>query len=140
MSLELDARHTKVAAGNIDRAGLSGAVEIIVGPAIESLRTLVTRNGPGYDFIFIDADKESTTEYFDLSLQLSHAGSLIVVDNVVRGGRIAHEANGDTSVQGMQRFLDALASERRVSTTAIQTVGSKGHDGFVLALVTNGAG
>ena len=76
------------------------------------------RNGPGYDFIFIDADKESTTEYFDLSLQLSHAGSLIVVDNVVRGGRIAHEANGDTSVQGMQRFLDALASERRVSATA----------------------
>lgn len=140
VSLELDARHAAVAAANIDRAGLSEVVEIIVGPAIESLQALVARNEPGYDFVFIDVDKALTTEYFALSLQLSHVGSLIVVDNVVRGGRIAHEAEGDASVQGMQRFLDALANESRVSATAIQTVGSKGHDGFVLAIVTSKIG
>jgi len=138
VSLEADPRHAAVAQANIDRAGLSGAVEIIVGPAAETLPSLVAQQAATFDFVFIDADKAATTEYFAWSLQLSHLGSLIVVDNVIRGGKVIDEASSDVSVQGMRRFFDHLASERRVSATAVQTVGSKGHDGFVLALVTGG--
>jgi predicted O-methyltransferase YrrM len=136
ITLETDPRHAAVAEANIAGAGLSDVVKIIVGPAAETLPKLVAENGPGFDFVFIDADKASTTEYFAWSLRLSHVGTLIVVDNVVRGGKLADLSNDDPSVRGMQRFVDSLASEPRVSATAVQTVGSKGHDGFVLALVT----
>jgi predicted O-methyltransferase YrrM len=138
VTLEVDPRHAAVAQANIDCAGLSDVVEIIVGPAAETLPGLVTQRGLSFDFVFIDADKPSTTEYFAWSLQMSHVGSLIVVDNVVRGGKVVDDESDDPAVQGMQRFLDSLASEPRVSATAVQTVGSKGHDGFVLALVTDG--
>lgn len=140
VSLEADARHAAIARNNIALAGLSDVVEIIVGEAAKTLPTLVAKVPPGFDFVFIDADKASTTEYFAWSLKLSHLGSLIVVDNVVRGGKVADQASRDPNVVGMQRFLDSLASEPRVSATAVQTVGSKGHDGFLLAVVTGDAG
>ena len=94
---------------------------------------------PPFDLVFIDADKPSTAEYFAWSLELSHVGTLIVVDNVVRGGQVAESGNDDKNVQGMRRFLVQLANEPRVSATAVQTVGLKGYDGFVLALVTAAA-
>jgi predicted O-methyltransferase YrrM len=136
VSLEADPRHAAIAETNISRAGLSEVVEIIVGPAAETLPKLVAQYGRYFDIVFIDADKPSTTDYFTWSLQLTHVGSLIIVDNVVRGGKVADETSDDPAVQGMQRFFDRLASEPRVSATAIQTVGSKGHDGFVFAMVT----
>ncbi|MGA2528093.1 MAG: O-methyltransferase [Acidimicrobiales bacterium] len=135
ITLEADPRHAAVAEANIAGAGLSDVVRIIVGPASESLPRLAAENGPGFDFVFIDADKANTTEYFAWSLRLSHIGTLIVVDNAVRGGKLVDPATDDPDVRGMQRFVDALASEPRVSATVVQTVGSKGHDGFLLALV-----
>ncbi|MGA3355070.1 MAG: O-methyltransferase [Acidimicrobiales bacterium] len=137
VTLEADPRHAAVAEANIARAGLSDVVEIVVGPAAETLPGLVAEGDHSFDFVFIDADKASTTEHFAWSLQLSHIGTLIVVDNVVRGGKIADPTTDDPNVRGMQSFVDSLANEPRVSATAVQTVGSKGHDGFVLALVTS---
>jgi predicted O-methyltransferase YrrM len=135
VSLEADPRHAAVARENIARAGLSDAVEILVGPAAESLPKLRDQRRAPFDFVFIDADKPSTAEYFAWSLEMSHVGTLIVVDNVVRQGQVGESASSDRNVQGMRRFLDQLANEPRVSATAIQTVGVKGHDGFVLAVV-----
>ena len=112
------------------------SVEILVGPAAESIPKLKAQHRPSFDLVFIDADKPATTEYFAWSLEMSHVGSLIIVDNVVRRGQVAEPGSDDRNVQGMRRFLDQLASEPRVSATAVQTVGVKGYDGFVLALVT----
>jgi len=139
VTLEADARHARVAEANIARAGLADRVEVIVGPALESLPSLEARAEAPFDLTFIDADKVPTVEYFTWSLRLSHLGSVIVVDNVVRGGRVADPASDDPSVLGMRRFFEALADEARVMATAVQTVGSKGHDGFVFAVVTGEA-
>ena len=136
VTLEASARHAQVAEANIARAGLADRVEIIVGPALETLPSLAARAEPPFDLTFIDADEVPTLEYFTWSLRLSHLGSVIVVDNVVRGGRVADAASDDPSVLGMRRFFEALADEPRVMATAVQTVGSKGHDGFVFAVVT----
>jgi len=114
-------------------------VEIMVGPAAESLPKLKAQHRPPFDLVFIDADKPSTAEYFAWSLQLSHVGSLIIVDNVVHSGQVSETGIDDPNVRGMRRFLDQVASEPRVSATALQTVGVKGHDGFLLAVVTSEA-
>ena len=119
-----------------ESAGLSEIVEILVGPAAESLPKLKAQHRPPFDLVFIDADKPATAEYFAWSLEMTHVGSLIVVDNVVRRGQVADPGSDDQNVQGMRRFLDRLANEPRVSATALQTVGVKGYDGFLLALVT----
>jgi len=136
VTLETDPRHAAVAEHNIERAGLSDVVEILIGPAAETLPKLAAQHRPPFDLVFIDADKPATAEYLAWSLKLSHVGSLIIVDNVVRRGQVIESGSDDANVQGMRRFLDRLASESRVSATAIQTVGVKGHDGFVLAVVT----
>jgi predicted O-methyltransferase YrrM len=136
VTLEADPRHAAVAQGNISRAGLSDVVEVMLGPAAKTLPTLVAQHRPPFDLVFIDADKSATSEYFAWSLQLTHVGSLIVVDNVVRNGGIVEPGTDDPNIRGMRRFLDHLANEPRVSATAIQTVGVKGYDGFVLAVVT----
>jgi hypothetical protein len=128
-TLEVDARYAEVARTNIERAGLGDVVELRVGPALETLPQLT---GP-FDLVFLDADK---AEYLQWSLKLSRPGTLIVADNVVRGGAIVDPASADPRVRGLQRFYDLLAAEPRVSATAIQTVGSKGYDGFALALVS----
>ena len=130
-TLEIDPKHAEVARSNLARAGLADRVEVKVGPAIQTLPTLT---GP-FDFIFIDADKPSNPDYLTWALKLSRPGSVIVVDNVVRGGGVVNTGGGDPNVVGVRRLVDMLAAEPRLTSTAIQTVGSKGYDGFVLALV-----
>jgi predicted O-methyltransferase YrrM len=136
ISLEADARHAEVARANIARAGLGNRVEVRLGMALDLLPGLAERTEP-FDFVFIDADKPNNAAYFDWALRLSRVGAIIVVDNVVRGGDVIAAASDSPTVQGVHRFLERLSGERRVSATAIQTVGSKGYDGFAIALVTS---
>jgi predicted O-methyltransferase YrrM len=136
ITLEADPKHAEVARANIARAGLAGVVELRLGPALETLPQLAFEGLGLFDLVFIDADKPSTADYFAWALRLSRRGSLIVVDNVVREGAVADAASDDPKVQGVRRFYERLASEPGVSATAIQTVGTKGYDGFAIALVT----
>ena len=131
-TLEVDPKHADVARANLARAGLSAVAEVRVGAALETLPIL---EGP-FDFTFIDADKVNTPEYFAWAVRLSRAGSVIVVDNVVRQGALADAASDDVAVRAMRRFLEEAAREPRVSMTVLQTVGGKGYDGFAIALVT----
>ena len=135
ITLEVDPSYAAVARANIARAGLADLASVVVGPALETLPTLT---GP-FDFIFIDADKPSYTAYLSWALRLSRPGTLIVADNVVRQGAIIDAGSDDPRVQGMRRFLQALAEEPRVTATVLQTVGSKSYDGFALAVVIAGA-
>jgi predicted O-methyltransferase YrrM len=135
VTLEYEQKHAQVAQNNLARAGLSGVVELMLGRAIDLLPKLLGDSRAPFDFIFIDADKQSTAEYFEWSLKLSHSGSIIVVDNVVRSGAVIDAASNDESVKGIRRFLERVSQEPRVTATAIQTVGSKGYDGFVMAVV-----
>jgi predicted O-methyltransferase YrrM len=142
ISLEADPRHAEVARANIAHAGLAGVAEVRVGPALQSLPELVDEGVGPFDLIFIDADKRNNPGYLDWSLRLSRPGTLVIADNVVRAGLILDPDGsdprlGEGGVQALRRFYELLAAEPRVSATAIQTVGSKGHDGFVLALVTD---
>lgn len=139
VTLELEARHAAVARGVFERAGLRGVIDLRQGPALESLRAMPGVEAP-FDLVFIDADKALALEYFDLAVRLSRPGALVIVDNAVRGGSVADPPTGDASAAGMRRLLDALAGDPRVAATALQTVGSKGHDGFVAAVVLPAAG
>lgn len=137
VTLEANAAYAEVARGNIDRAGLAAAVEVRVGNALETLPLLASES-PGlhrFDLVFIDADKPSTPAYFAWALKMSRPGTIIIADNVVRDGAVADASSSDAAVVGMRRFFDVLASEPRVMATALQTVGSKGYDGFAVALV-----
>jgi len=135
VTLEVNPRHAEVARANIARAGLGDRVELRLGPARDTLAQLVSeRRGP-FDLIFIDADKPSYADYFTLSLKLSRVGTVIVADNVIREGAVADPNNTDPWVQGIRRFNRRVADEPRVSATALQTVGSKKHDGFALIVV-----
>jgi len=139
ITLESDPKHASVALANIARAGLAEIVDLRLGPALETLPRLAEeRQGP-FDLIFVDADKEGIPDYFTWALKLSRAGTVIIVDNVVRKGAVIDEASADPSVRGVRRFNEMLAAEPRVSATAIQTVGSKGYDGFAFILVTKEA-
>ncbi len=135
VSLELEPRHADVARKNLERAGLAPRVEILVGPAPASMRTLIDEGVEPFDFIFIDADKEGYPEYLELSLALSRPGTVIVADNIVRMGEVANPDTSDPRVQGVRRFLERAAVESRLQGTAVQTVGSKGYDGFALFVV-----
>jgi len=135
VTLELDPAHAEVARKNVDRAGLGDRVHILVGPASESLAKLAAAHTEPFDFVFIDADKARTEQYFRAALGMSHVGTTIVVDNVVRQGDVLDAATNDANVQGMRSVTEFLSREPSVSATAIQTVGSKGYDGFILALV-----
>jgi predicted O-methyltransferase YrrM len=134
-TLELDPKHARVAAANVRRAGLSRVVEIRQGPALETLPKLeAERKGP-FDLFFIDADKPSNPDYFAWALKLSRPGSVIIVDNVIRDGAVVDGRSRDPDVRGVRRLNDMIAAEPRVIATEIQTVGSKGYDGFAIALV-----
>ena len=135
ITMEFDPKHAEVARANIARAGLADAVEVRVGKALELLPKLEAEKPGAFDMFFIDADKANIPSYFEWALKLSRPGSVIVVDNVVRRGKIIDAASEDENVRGVRRFYDMLAKESRVSATAIQTVGLKGYDGFALAVV-----
>jgi predicted O-methyltransferase YrrM len=135
VTIEYDPKHAEVALRNITKAGLADSVEIRVGKALEVLPKLAAEDPAPFDLFFIDADKANIPSYFEWALKLSRPGSVIVVDNVVRKGNILDAASDDANVVGLRRFYDMLAKETRVSATAIQTVGSKGYDGFALAVV-----
>lgn len=135
ISLELEPGYAAVAVANVERAGLAGLVDIRVGPALDSLRALAAEQREPFDLVFIDADKQSTPEYFAHALELSRPGGVIVVDNVVRGAALIDPDSEDPGAQGMRRFHELLSAEPRVSATTIQTVGSKGYDGLTVVLV-----
>jgi predicted O-methyltransferase YrrM len=135
ITLESDRRHAELARRNIDAAGVGAAVEIQVGKALELLPAVAAASLDPFDLAFIDADKTNTVPYFDWALKLSRPGTVIVVDNVVRKGAVADPQSTDKDVQGMRRFYERVAGEPRVIATAIQTVGSKGYDGFAIAIV-----
>ncbi|MEV8548428.1 O-methyltransferase [Streptomyces glaucescens] len=135
ISLEYEPRHAEVATRNIARAGLEKIVEVRVGPALETLPRLADENPPPFDLVFIDADKANNARYVEWALRLTRAGSLVVVDNVVRGGRVADSGSDAPDVQGTRAAIELIATHPRLSGTAIQTVGPKGYDGFALARV-----
>ena len=135
ISLEIDPHHAEVARANLAAAGLADRTEVRLGPAIEALPKLAAEGAGPFDLVFIDADKARNADYFAWALKLTRPGSLIVVDNVVRRGEIAEAGSDDPNVVGVHRLLDLVGREPRVSATAIQTVGEKGHDGFLMARV-----
>ena len=135
ITLEVDAKHAEVARKNFARAALANRIEIWLGKALDTLPKLFAERRSPFDLIFIDADKENIPAYFDWAIQLSRPGTLIIVDNVVRDGEVINARSADPSIQGVRRFVDQLAKDKRVTGTAIQTVGTKGHDGFAIARV-----
>ena len=135
ITIEREREHAAVARANFDRAGVTDQVELRVGDALDILPQLAAERAGPFDLTFIDADKPRITEYFEFALQLSRPGSLIVVDNVIRDGKVIDAASDDPNVRGVRRFNERIAAEPRVSATALQTVGVKGYDGFTVALV-----
>ncbi|HEV2789784.1 MAG TPA: O-methyltransferase [Solirubrobacterales bacterium] len=135
ITLEAKAEYAEVARGSIERAGVGDRVEVRVGPALEALPVLDEEGAGPFDLVFIDADKVNTPNYFAWVLDHTRPGGAIVADNVVRGGSLAIAADPDEAAQAQRRLHEMLAEEPRVSATTIQTVGGKGYDGFLLALV-----
>ncbi len=135
ITLEANPKHAEVARVNLTRAGLANRVEVRLGPAVESLSQLMAEGHGPFDFIFIDADKPSNPDYLTWALKFSRRGTVIVADNVVRNGKVTDATSDDPNIRGVRRFVEMIAQEPRLSATAIQTVGSKGYDGFLLAIV-----
>jgi predicted O-methyltransferase YrrM len=135
VTLEAVPKHAEIARENVRRAGLSGQVRVRLGPALESLPRIAEEGIGPFDLVFIDADKPSNPDYLAWALRLARVGATIVCDNVVREGAIVDRASADPSVQATRRMFDMIAKEPRLSATAIQTVGAKGWDGFVVAIV-----
>lgn len=133
LTLEVDRKHARIAAENLDRAGFSGQVEIRVGPAKTSLAAM--QPADPFDFVFIDADKQGSADYVEEAIRLGRSGTTIIVDNVVRGGAIVDELNDDPRVIGTRRLYDHVSRHPRLNATVLQTVGGKGWDGFLLAQV-----
>ncbi len=134
-TLEIDPAHAAVAEQNLAHAGLADRVDVRVGPAADTLVELAQAAGPLYDLVFIDADKASSAAYVDAALQLSHPGTVIVVDNVIRHGRVADADSTDAAVRGSRAVIEHVGAHPRLDATALQTVGAKGYDGFLLAIV-----
>lgn len=135
VTVEYEQHHANVAQQNINKAGLADKVDIRVGKAMDILEELINNNEGPFDMIFIDADKPPYTEYFQLALQLSRPGTLIICDNVIREGKVLDENNTEEPVKGVQRFNEMLAKNERVTATIFQTVGAKEHDGMAIAVV-----
>jgi predicted O-methyltransferase YrrM len=135
ITIEIDPHHAEVARANIKRAGLSDIVDLRLGRAVDLLPKIAAEGAGPFDLSFIDADKPGNATYFDWALKLSRAGSIIVVDNVVRGGSVADAESFDPNVKGVRSLAERLASEQRVRATVIQTVGVKGYDGLAIAIV-----
>jgi predicted O-methyltransferase YrrM len=135
VTLEISAVHAAVARTNLARAGFSANVEVRVGQALHSLEALEREKAAAFDVIFIDADKPNNPAYLEASMRLARRGTLIIADNVVRGGAVAHAGSNNPSVVGIRRFCEIVGKHPRLSATALQTVGVKGHDGLLLAVV-----
>ncbi|WP_411092606.1 O-methyltransferase [Streptomyces sp. 049-1] len=135
VTLEYSARHAEVATRNLARAGLDALVDVRVGPALESLPKLADENPAPFDLVFIDADKGNNPHYLEWALKLTSTGSLVVIDNVVREGRVADPDDTADDVRGTRAAIELIGAHPRLSGTAIQTVGGKGYDGFALARV-----
>ncbi|WMX47279.1 O-methyltransferase [Streptomyces roseicoloratus] len=139
VTLEYDPKHADVARGNLARAGFDKTVEMRVGPALDTLPLLEQEGAGPFDFVFIDADKVNNPHYVAWALKLSRPGTLIVVDNVVRGGKVATAHPDDPAVTGTREMFDLVAAEPRLDATALQTVGTKGYDGLLIARVVDPA-
>jgi len=135
ITLEANPKHAEVARENIVRSGLANLVEVRLGSALDSLKQMVASGCAPFDFIFLDADKSGYPDYLTWTLKLSRPGTMIIADNVVRNAKVLDPSSDDPDVQGIRRFNELLAAERRLSATTIQTVGRKGYDGFALAMV-----
>lgn len=135
VTLELDPRHAEVAAANLARAGVADRVDILVGPALDSLESMRCEGAAPFDLVFIDADKERSREYLECAIDLARPGALVIVDNIVRRGRIIDPSSGDAGVDGMRAMLDLASGHPRLRAAGVQTVGSKGYDGLLLAIV-----
>ena len=135
VTLEANPRHADIARANFKRAGLAERIDLRVGAALETLPRLQAEGGGAFDFVFVDADKPNNSAYFSWALRLARAGSVIIVDNVVRDGAVVDAASSDATVRGVREFFDLLAAEPLVSATALQTVGAKGWDGLAIAVV-----
>lgn len=136
VSLEYEPRHAEVARANLERAGLSGRVEVRVGRGVDLLPGVESDGLGPFDLVFIDADKPSNPQYLDWAMRLSRPGTVIVLDNVVRDGAVIRERSGDANVEGARAGIAFLGSHPRLSATALQTVGAKGYDGFAIAVVS----
>ena len=136
ITLEVEPRHAEVARTNLEAAGLSDRAEVRVGRGVDSLAALAEENPEPFDFVFIDADKPSNADYLTWALRLTRPGAVIVIDNVVRAGAVVDADSSNAAVQGVRRVTDLIAGEPRLTATAVQTVGAKGYDGFIMALVT----
>lgn len=135
LTMEADSHHADVASQSIASAGLAGVVEIRRGAALDTFAALAETSPDPFDLFFIDADKEHNPDYFDWAVRLSHPASVIVVDNVVRGGGVLDANSSEAAIQGTRRLYEVVGAEQRVTATAIQTVGNKGYDGFLIARV-----
>lgn len=135
ITLEYNEKHAEVAKENLTLAGVSDKITIIVGAATDSLEKLVQDQTPAFDLIFIDADKENNSAYLDYALQLATEGTIIIGDNVVRGGAVLDSTSKDGRVQGVRAFIEDLADNTALSSTALETVGVKGYDGFTISIV-----
>jgi predicted O-methyltransferase YrrM len=138
ITLEAEPRHADVARANFARAGVTGVIDLRLGRALDTLPKIAAEGWGPFDVIFIDADKENNPEYFTWAIKLSRPGSLIIVDNVVRKGKVIDAGSTDPMIQGTRRLYEMVSREKRVSATAIQTVGSKGYDGILIARVNEG--
>ena len=135
ISLEFDPKHAAVAKKNIERAGFGSIVDVRVGKALDSLPVVESEGGEPFDLVFIDADKVNNPSYFEWALKLTRPGSLIIVDNVVREGGLADSVSEDAAIRASRAVVEMMGSEPRVEATVMQTVGTKGYDGFAIALV-----
>ncbi len=135
ITLEYSEKHAEVARGNIRKAGLENKVKILTGAALDTLPSL---KGQKFDFIFIDADKKNNPHYIKWAIELSEPGTVIITDNVVRGGRVIDAKSPDENIKGVRSFIDILSDSELIDSTAIQTVGTKGYDGFVIGIVKEG--
>ena len=139
VTLELEPERARISRENVDRAGCGGAVEIMVGPAMRSLETLRAAGAPPFDLVFIDADKENCPGYLEHALALSRPGTLVIVDNAIRRGRLIDARTGDASVDGVRAMMEVIARDPRLAAAGVQTVGAKGYDGFVMLVVGENA-
>ncbi|KSU62762.1 methyltransferase [[Bacillus] enclensis] len=135
ITLEYSEKHAEVARGNIRKAGLENKVKILTGAALDTLPSL---KGQKFDFIFIDADKKNNPHYIKWAIELSEPGTVIITDNVVHGGRVIDAKSPDENIKGVRTFIDILSDSELIDSTAIQTVGTKGYDGFVIGIVKEG--